>query len=192
MLQLPPLTSFTQTMIWGKGGVPISELFDAERMSDRATQVYNTYAAQAINAIFNNETSSSNDPAKAKTLTGTFVSLNHTRLIQNAVSTRILEAILAILFICGVVAYTELCIATKGTRRLLPKNPNSIAAVASYLARSDFVSENVIPRGTECLSRRELARRRMFDGYLFSLGWGGTENETERFGIDIGRAKGGG
>ena len=61
-----------------------------------------------------------------------------------------------------------------------------------------MIEKNIVPAGAEFMSEKELAR--VFDGYLFSLGWWGDSSEQEgtgvvrhkqqlqRFGIDIGRS----
>ena len=74
------------------------------------------------------------------------------------------------------------------TRKVLPKNPSSIAAVASVLAGSKLLEKEMISTGRERCSDEELDKRRIFDGYFFSLGrWG--DGEERRFGIDIGKAE---
>jgi hypothetical protein len=68
------------------------------------------------------------------TYTGEVTVPNQLRLIQDAVSTRVLEALLAAILILGISGSVLM-----NTDHILPKNPSRIAAVASLLAESNFL-----------------------------------------------------
>ncbi|KAI9044253.1 DUF3433 domain-containing protein [Aspergillus affinis] len=87
-------------------------------------------------------------------------------VVQSRVSTSILEGALAAMVLCGAAAITLM-----KTRHVLPKNPTTIAAVASLLAGSEMMKENVIPRGSEWCDDKELKRRRVFEDLTFSMKW---------------------
>ncbi|KAK1142304.1 hypothetical protein N8T08_008049 [Aspergillus melleus] len=87
-------------------------------------------------------------------------------VVQSGISTSILEGALATMVLCGAAAITLM-----KTRRVLPKNPTTIAAVASLLAGSEMMKENVIPRGSEWCDDKELKRRRIFENLTFSMKW---------------------
>jgi len=89
--------------------------------------------------------------------------------VQNEVSTRILEGVLAAMVVCAIVA---LCMMR--TKRVLPKSPCSIASVASFVAESKFLGSL---RGAEWCDDAELRERGLFDG-LFSMGWWKVEGES--------------
>ena len=55
-------------------------------------------------------------------------------MVQDPVSTRVLEALLEFMLVLGILG--SMCL---NTDRVLPKNPCSIAAVASLLADSNFL-----------------------------------------------------
>ncbi len=74
------------------------------------------------------------------------------------------------------------------TRKVLPKNPCSIAAMASLLADSDMLWSDVISPQSEWLSGEDLSKEWVSQGLLFSLGWWG-ESDERRLGIDIGEAE---
>lgn len=59
----------------------------------------------------------------------------------------------------------------------------------TLLAGSELCTREVIPLGTEFADDADL--QRVFDGYVFSLGWfaGGDDGRPERYGIDIGKAE---
>lgn len=69
------------------------------------------------------------------------------RLKQSAVSTRLLEGLLGVIALSAVLTFAML-----DTRRVLPKNPCSIAAMASLLACADMLQKDVIPEGTEYMT----------------------------------------
>ncbi|KMU72952.1 hypothetical protein CISG_09966 [Coccidioides immitis RMSCC 3703] len=58
------------------------------------------------------------------------------------------------------------------TKNILPKNPCSIAAVASLLAGSRIVEDpQIIPQGAEWWDDKELVKRGVFVGWRFSIRW---------------------
>ncbi|KAK5159688.1 hypothetical protein LTR16_012377, partial [Cryomyces antarcticus] len=99
------------------------------------------------------------------------------------VSTRILQGLLAL--VCVYVAVT---ISIMDTRDVLPRNPCSVAAVTSMLARSEMLDSSVNTEGYEWRDSDELAS--MYERWVFSLGWWGEKGSNERrFEIDIGAAE---
>jgi len=108
---------------------------------------------------------------QAELLNGTAVNRNSLRLVQNAASTGILEAILAAMLISATVASFPM-----DPRRVLPKNPCSIAAMVSLLVDSNMLNSTIISEGSEWLSGKKLQSRGVFSGYLFKMGWFGGEN----------------
>lgn len=116
-------------------------------------------------------------------ITGTLINPNVWRLYQNEPSTRILQALLAAIALCVATSF-----ALMDVRKLLPKNPCSIAAAASLLADSDMLKPEITPEGAEWMSNSELKKAGVWDGYAFSLGWWGKDGEEMRYGIDAGRA----
>ncbi|KAI9737737.1 MAG: hypothetical protein M1834_009105 [Cirrosporium novae-zelandiae] len=92
------------------------------------------------------------------------------RLIQNAAPTRVLEVLLALLFLTALVAPLLM-----RTRRVLPKNPCSIAAVASFIAGSGVGGE-----GEGVWERKEVVMGWFGDGDGEEEGGGRKER---RFGI---------
>lgn len=175
---------FFNALLYGAGGVPPQDLLNASRLIEASNHLYRILAAQYCRSY--SQDVDTNAPAQV--LNGTYSSPSRYRLVQSRISTSILDGLLAALFICGIVTYADLWMATGGTRRVLPKNPMSIGAVLSLLAGAEMLSEKVIPLGTEWLSDKEMRARGVFDGYVFSLGWWGLEGD-ERYGIDIGRAE---
>lgn len=107
-----------------------------------------------------------------------------TRLVQDEVSTRVLQALLSAIAVLCTAAFLAM-----DTRAILPANPCSIAVVAKLLAGAKLLGPDVIPPGTEWYGDKELEER-VFGGHLFSMGWwcrtDSRGNERPRFGIDLG------
>ena len=84
---------------------------------------------------------------------------------------------------------TALAFILLDTRRVLPKTPCSIAAVTSLLGRFGDAREGHHPWQAEWCGDKELHRRCVFDGCLFSTGWWADKHgERRRFGMDVARA----
>ncbi|KAL1622805.1 hypothetical protein SLS54_004825 [Diplodia seriata] len=114
------------------------------------------------------------------------------RLKQSAVSTRILEALIAAMAVCLVAAAVlegvQLRRVGGAGGRVLPKDPGSVGAKMSLFAEGDAWMRQV-PAGAEKWSDRAVARRGLFEGWVFELGWWGgvEEGGGRRFGVDVGR-----
>ena len=118
----------------------------------------------------------------------TFTNAHHTRLIQSAVSTRTLEGILSVLFLCAVFIYTTLWHSTSGTHRIVPHELNSIVAMATLLVVPKTLAEKVIPPDAELLGEQRTESTGIVEGWTSSLGWwNDLMGEGRRFGIDIGK-----
>lgn len=180
---------FFQNLIYGKDGIPFKELSaNRSRLVEASEHLYRQYAAQALNMAYRIPVAQPNSTEinLNHTLPATFVYPDRSRLVQSVIATRTLEGLLAILSVCAIIAYTDLLIRTDGTRRILPKIPTTIASVASLMADSEMLSDKIIPPGTEFMSNREMRRRGVLEGWMFSLGWW---NGRTRFGIDVGKAE---
>ncbi|KAL1637331.1 hypothetical protein SLS58_009340 [Diplodia intermedia] len=192
------LDDLFESVVFGYQGIPIEEIYGPQNV-DRLIGALNSRLQELIalelhtdyRIPLNASALSSPDlpPAVASMLTniqGSIVDDNHMRLFQNAVSTRILEGVLAAMVVCAIIHF----ILAPNTK-ILPKDPGSIAAKMSLFADSQMLAQ--MPEaaggpgngasGRECL-------RDAFKGQTFSLGWwgGGEGGGTRRFGIDVGKA----
>lgn len=177
-------TYFFDKVLYGRYAVPDPSTLLGEANEDKLntviSKVYGLVSASYLNTqrISQNTTSDSDQTL----YNGTVINATRSRLFQDSISTYVLEALLALMMICGIITFVAM-----DTRHILPVNPNSIGAVASLLAGSDMLE--TIPKGSEWCSDAQLKDRDVFQGYCFSLGWWkGTEGEKGRFGIDIGQA----
>lgn len=155
-------------------------LLYANKLAEALSRVYGIMVAQLLNNAW--ETNSSNqytvsDPP-AQTHPGTLYQ-NRLYLIQSAISTGILESILAAMVVCGVVSVTLM-----GKRQVLPKNPGSIATVASLLAESETLKK--IPEVLEWHDDKELKKQGVFAGRTFSMGWWSRDRRISGNGVDTG------
>lgn len=171
-----------QALLHRTNATTISALSGAANFPRLATtleHIFRLAFAQVAHLHFRVPASSDTAPA----LTGTLAT-PRLRLKQSAVSTRVLEALLVAIALCLVASFWLL-----DTRRVLPKNPCSIAAAASLLAGAEMLGPGVVPAGAGWCSDGELVRRRVFGGDVFSMGfWGEGAKEGRRFGIDRGKA----
>ncbi|KAL1616575.1 hypothetical protein SLS54_008310 [Diplodia seriata] len=192
------LDSLFQSVVFGYKGIPFEEIYgpqNVDRLIGALNSRFQEFIAQALHMNYriplNTSTLSSPDlpPEVASMLTniqGTIVDDNHMRLFQNAVSTRILEGVLAAMVVCAIIHF----ILAPNTK-ILPKDPGSIAAKMSLFADSQMLAQ--MPEATGEPGNGANGRERLrdaFKGQTFSLGWwgGGEGGGTRRFGIDVGKA----
>ena len=186
------LHGFFQALMYGKDGILGDDLLaNSTRLIEAVEHQYRVFAAQIYNIAYRSPFGSGSSKTESPTIDGTLVGLSRFRLVQSNVSTRILQGLLAALFMCAVVTYAILWRSTNGTRRILPHNSASIATMAALLVGSEMLTTEKlkIPPGTEFMSNKEMEKSGVFDGWLCSLGWWDTNARGEqRFGIDIGQA----
>jgi hypothetical protein len=166
-----------QALVGNRDPLPLSKL-SASSIPDVTTSLNTLYArvlAQRLNLDLRSTTS-------GETLKGSLNTLT-LRLHQNETTTRVLEALLAAMFLC-------LCMSSVlgDTRNVIPNNPCSIAVMSSLIADSEFVKRDIVPEGTEWCNDSELRKRSIFEGYLFSLGmW--DKKTPAVFGVDVGQSE---
>jgi hypothetical protein len=171
--------STTNNSLWNTvlNGSDAAAFYSLDVAATIAERVYNTYYTQYYNVVLreHNTVSSTNETM------GLVRDENWERLVQSKLSTRILQALLAAMWLC-----TTIALILFDTKNLLPKNPCSIAAQASLLADSRFL--DLIPAGAENASAKELMQMSPFVDHEFSMGWWDDDNGGRRFGIDVGVA----
>jgi hypothetical protein len=140
-------------------------------LKDRIQKVYSLVAAELLSNRDRNTTLAGVDPVIKATATHSVM-----RLLQNEVSTRILQGLLACMVICTVVS-----LFTVRLSKILPKNPCSIAAQASLVAGSEMMSK--LPPEAQWMDDKEF--NALFKGERYAMGWGEGEDGKERFGIDV-------
>jgi hypothetical protein len=143
------------------------------RMYARINSVYGRATAQ----IMHREGRFSNLTSANTTLQATATDHSTLRLHQNLISTRILQALLSVMLVCALVS-----LLTIDLRKVLPKNPCSIAAQASLVAGSEMMRD--MPVKAQCMGDREFEE--LFQGKRFKMGAAvSTGDRDGRWGIDI-------
>lgn len=174
------VNSFYGGIVPGRSGVSWDDLTGEDnfpQFSAAVDDLYSILYTQWLN-LYGRTTV----PASTPHLSAMVMDPTRMRLKQSAISTRILEGLLAAMVVCVVTAFFLL-----DTRKLLPHNPCSIGAMAVLLTESEILK--TIPEGAEWYGRKEIAKKRIFSDYLWSLGWFEGLGGTKRFGIDVGSAE---
>ncbi|KAL1651426.1 hypothetical protein SLS58_000766 [Diplodia intermedia] len=187
-------------VVYGRNGTPVADLFGPDNVGNLQRAVESTYAlvmAQVLN--WDRRKLDGDAMSTDAEFKGTLTDMTSIRLVQSAVSTRVLEGLLATMFVCAALTFTLL-----DTKKVLPKNPCSVAAMASLLAESKLLA--TIPEGAEWMSDMQLRQKGVFVGSMFSMGWWSDESGVSdddgrsssggdgqagknRFGIDMGTAQ---
>jgi len=171
---LPNNGSLWSAALNGSDAAAFDSLDGAVTIAERISRIYNTYYTQYYNVALrqHNVTSGTNETA------GLAWDDDWQRLVQDAATTRVLQALLAAMWLC-----TTIALVLFDTKRLITKNPSCIAAQASLLADSKFL--DMIPAGAENATAEELRQMTPFVDHEFSMGWWDDGNGGRRFGIDV-------
>ncbi|KAJ5636429.1 uncharacterized protein N7484_009742 [Penicillium longicatenatum] len=125
--------SFFQSLIFGKYAIP-EEWVGSKAYNQKvidAIKFQNIFMRAQVFNTFNRETV---DGSGVSPLAGNVTTSGQRRLFQDVVSTRVLDILLGLLLLLGISGSVLM-----NTDHVLPKNPCSIAAVASLLADSNFL-----------------------------------------------------
>ncbi len=177
------LDTFFATLVVGKDGIPFSDLGDPtqnEKVQDSVKHLHYLIRAQQYAASLR---INATDETKSIPVTARATNPNRVRLIQNAPSTRVLEAMLGAIVLCLLIAGLLM-----DRKDVLPKNPCSIAAAASLLADSTILGPDYLGAGqSQWLSDKELEH--VFWRKRFRMGWFGDDSD-DCFKIDFADAAG--
>lgn len=172
---------FFEALIWGREGTPEEELLGEENVPNliqKMEHLWQTTKAQELRPFFMPFPSNLSIIPEGLLLsnpTGTVTDYDRLRLVQSAISTRILEGILVFLAACAIVSW----ILTEPLD-MKAEDVGSIGAKMKLFLDSEMLKR--IPEGAELWSEEELLRSGIFDGDRFSLRWwrrGKSEGEHE-------------
>lgn len=174
---LGSLDNFMDTLVSSTYGTPISELIGPSNVDKLLAAMEKLYGLGFVLLMDGVRTANISAGEVSGTITQT-----ETRLVQSQVSTRVLQGLLGVILLLLLISFS-----TMNVKKVLPKNPNSIAAVASLLAGSKLI--DVVALAPQDLSDEALIKTAALDKWTYSLGWWreGT-NVNRRFGIDVGIA----
>lgn len=158
-----PLDSLFQTLVSGRLAIPVQDLGNVKENAKIVKAIKHQH--QLVRAQqFSSSIRLDANATDHKPILGNVTVTSRLRLVQDPASTRVLEALLGVMLLFGLIG--SLLLNTDG---VLPKNPCSIAAVASLLADSNFLdqfdSDTVKPDG-KSREKGLFSRCRFFLGYL--------------------------
>lgn len=161
-----------QAAVSGVGGVPNAQLLSQpETLIDRVNDIWGITLAQLFNTgnreSFSAPLNRSWAVLPMSTTPPVYEGVFHDGrryLVQSEISTRILDGILAGMVLCALIS-----LGLMQTKKVLPKNPCSIAAVASFLDGARMLRTDVIPREAQWCGDEGL--RSIFEGRRFTMGW---------------------
>ncbi|KAJ5995103.1 hypothetical protein N7481_002080 [Penicillium waksmanii] len=171
----PKFDGFFQDLTSGRYAIPIENFKSEEH--DEAVIGAIKHQHKIISAQqFNNYTRGTANASIAHTpILGNVTTSNRLRVVQDVTSTRILEGLLAFILALGIIGSMLL-----NTDQVIPKNPCSIAAVASIVADSQLLDEFL--KGVWDPDDKKL--NRVFAYQRFHLGWWESEksmsDDTEK------------
>lgn len=162
--QYPTLDGFFYLLISGRYAIAVDDLKDLAKNQTVIDAIKHQHKLIQAQQFSNYTRSTSNDSIEHAPLLGNITNTNRVRLMQDATSTRILEALLGAMLVLGIIGSVIL-----NTDHVLPKNPCSIASVASLLADSSLLDQFL--QGLWDPNDKSL--RQTFAGRQFYLGWWG-------------------
>lgn len=163
----PKLDGFFQILTSGKYAIPIEIFESAEHDKTVIEAIKHQYRIINAQQISNYTRGTANDSIEHAPLLGNVTASNHLRVVQDVTSTRLLEGLLAVILALGIFGSVLL-----NTDHVLPKNPCSIAAVASLLADSNLLNE--FTQGVWDPTDKQPGKT--FVCRLFHLGWWENDN----------------
>ena len=160
------LSPFFEGIMYSKNGIIAAELINNTLLAEAIDRVAGITMAQILSTGWRQPLADlpKNQTDVPNTLKGTCEDLSRTRLVQSELSTRILEILLGILLLCVILIFLFI-----DMRKVLPKQPGSIAAAASMLADSRLLDE--IPLGVEFMTDRQWKENGIWHGTECRMGW---------------------
>ncbi|KAF9636693.1 hypothetical protein BFW01_g7589 [Lasiodiplodia theobromae] len=184
---------FTEALENGTDGTPFSEftgIANVAKFIERIDHLYRIWMAQSLHYYFRHPAAlalpanTTNNPAAAHFATDPYDAIltdrARLRLVQNEVSTRILQGLLLAISLCVALASI-----LEPHTRLLPRDPGSIASRTGLFTDGEVWKS--VPEGAETWSDEEIKAKGLFQGVRFRLGWWGGEEEGDGrrwFGVD--------
>ncbi|KAJ6133286.1 hypothetical protein N7471_008501 [Penicillium samsonianum] len=131
----PNLDKFFTALIMGKDAITAESVLNPN-FSDTVIKAINRQDRILKAQVFNNHSrSAAYSTLDHASLPGNITVPNRLRLMQDAASTRVLEALLASILVLGIIGSILM-----NTDHVLPKSPSSIAGVASILSDSNILA----------------------------------------------------
>ncbi|KAJ5182568.1 hypothetical protein N7492_000184 [Penicillium capsulatum] len=129
-----PLDYFFQALVTGRYAIPVEDLGNAKANDKVVKAIKHQHQLIRAQQFSDSVRLNANGSLDHEPILGNATVLTRLRLVQDPTSTRFLEGLLGAMLLFGLIG--TLLLNTDG---VLPKNPCSIAAVASLLAHSNFL-----------------------------------------------------
>lgn len=162
----PHIDNYFAALTQGKDGFPVSELADPALDDTIAARIKHLNALLRAQEYNTEGRIPATGAIAARKLTGMATDPYRTRLVQTEVSTRIVQCLLGVMALLAVISHFAM-----DTRMVLPKNPCSIAGMASLLVDSEFLKDDAILGGAGWEGDRTLRKRGALDRLMCRLGW---------------------
>ncbi|OCT45425.1 hypothetical protein CLCR_05366 [Cladophialophora carrionii] len=164
-----PWDEFFTLLVEGSGGIEMSDLRDpskVDKIVDTIKHFHGILRAQQYNIVLR-QTPAQNETLASLRYPSTMTSNRRSRLIQHAVSTRILEGMLLAMLVFGTTATFMM-----KTRDVLLENPCTIAAMARLLAESSIlVHKRPSISKPDFLNSESPTDVESFQSHVFRLDW---------------------
>lgn len=148
-----------------------------EKVMAELQHIHRTITAQSAGLI-RIPLNTSSPLAPPASVNATLIDPHVYRLHQSGVSTRILDGLLIAIALCIALSFFLM-----DTRKVLPKNPASIAAGASLIAaNARMFHKDVLPEGAQWYGNAELEAMKVWEGLFFRLGWWDSNGPCEQGG----------
>ncbi|EXJ56162.1 hypothetical protein A1O7_09093 [Cladophialophora yegresii CBS 114405] len=180
-----PQDEFFTLLVEGSGGIEVSDLKEPSKIDkivDTIKHFHGIVRAQQYNIVLR-QAPGQNETLATLRFPSTMTSNSRSRLIQHAVSTRVLEGMLLAMLVLGAAATFMM-----KTRDVLLESPCTIAAMARLLAQSSILEGRSGSESTQDFSPSEsLAEAESSEGRIFRLDWfdwrGDSQEKTRVFTI---------
>lgn len=153
-------------------GPSLEDMFnDIQLMNSQLEKLYGIIVGQLLRSSgIEKRAPAGNDPGQGDIQATLITSSERVNLIDNAVVSRVLEGLLALMTLCIIAS-----MALQHTRKVVPKDPEGIIAVMSLVAGASQRFWDLFEKveGVEWMSDDEMASNGMFKGVRFGMGWSG-------------------
>ena len=167
--------TYFAVLVGGKNGFPISELADPAFDDTIAARIRNQNGLIRAQEYNTQGRIAASGEVAARKLSGMATDSYRTRLVQTIVSTRVVQCLLGVMGVLAIISYFSM-----DSRQVLPKNPCSIAGVASMLVDSEILKDDTILALAWLESDRKLRKAGILDRrYTAKLGWFDPKNTRQ-------------
>ena len=154
---------FFQALVYGKYAIAVEHLGNVTSENIVTDAIKNlTSMYRAIEYSIDGRIGSNHNSIKQQSKPAVLTGEQNLRLVQNAASTHALAGLLGLISVLVATACWAM-----DTGQLVPTEPSSIAATASFFANLNIFDRRYLPEGSEWLSDKQMVRRGVLQGIGF-------------------------